>query len=435
MRFNKPENENYCATIVKIKNIIDLVGCDNIKHTNIFGNLAIVSNNVKVGDVGVFFPPETELSVEFLKNNNLYRHNDLNANILQKGYIDDSGRIRTIKLRGNISMGLFLPLSCFSYLNIKESEFSIGDCFDTINSVLICKKYVVYRKSSTRSGNVKNNKKPKVSKLVDNQFKFHINTSSLGKNIEKVKPTDIISVTLKMHGTSGISGNIICKRKLSLFEKILLKCGIKIETTKYENIYSSRKIIKNDDINMDNLDLYGIDIWGIANNRLKEFIDNSMTLYYEIVGYLPTGKGIQSKYDYGCEANDFQIYIYRITSTNNKGRVYEFSAKQVQNWCQENGLKAVPELYYGRAIDLFNELKMRHTKEENCIFEENFLELLDIEYNGKLSVYCKNKVPEEGIVLRIEKNTIECYKLKSKQFLEFETKELDKGEENIEDIS
>ena len=45
---------------------------------------------------------------------------------------------------------------------------------------------------------------------------------------------------------------------------------------------------------------------------------------------------------------------------------------------------------------------------------------------------CNNKIPSEGIVVRIEKNDFEAYKLKSISFLEYETKQLDKGVDDIE---
>lgn len=45
---------------------------------------------------------------------------------------------------------------------------------------------------------------------------------------------------------------------------------------------------------------------------------------------------------------------------------------------------------------------------------------------------CNNNVPEEGIVLRREVNGIDVYKLKSINFLEKESKMLDRGEIDIE---
>ena len=54
-------NPNYCATIVAIENIISLEGCDNICATTIFGNNVIVSKDVKIGDVGIYFPVECSI--------------------------------------------------------------------------------------------------------------------------------------------------------------------------------------------------------------------------------------------------------------------------------------------------------------------------------------------------------------------------------------
>ena len=46
---------------------------------------------------------------------------------------------------------------------------------------------------------------------------------------------------------------------------------------------------------------------------------------------------------------------------------------------------------------------------------------------------CKNKVPHEGIVIKIENMKSEAFKLKCFKFLDAEGKALDKGESNIED--
>ena len=65
-----------------------------------------------------------------------------------------------------------------------------------------------------------------------------------------------------------------------------------------------------------------------------------MTIYAEIAGYLPA---IQKDYDYGCLTGQHKIFVYRITQTNVDGKVYEFSARQVQEWCKLNGLTPVPD--------------------------------------------------------------------------------------------
>ena len=69
------------------------------------------------------------------------------------------------------------------------------------------------------------------------------------------------------------------------------------------------------------------------------------------------------------------------------------------------------------------------------MFQQNFVKLLENQYNEKDCYICKNKVPEEGIVLRLSEklDKFEAFKLKSFKFLEKESKDADKEISNIED--
>jgi len=432
----KPINENYCASVVELQNEILLDNCDNVKHTNIQGNLVIVGIDAKVGDVGLFFPSETELSKEYLSANNLYRRKDQNNDKEKAGYFETNGRIKCMRFRGHKSMGLFMPLSSLDFSGHSE-KLTVGKEFDHLKDIMICQKYVIKRQYTrgAKSGKVY---KKKVSKLIPNQFRFHIDTTKLGKNIKRVKPNTLISITNKIHGTSNITSKILCKRKLSIVEKILKFCGVKINDKQYEKIVSSRKVIKNDEMNPNPNHFYDTDIWSIASKTISESLQNGMTYYSEIVGFLPSGAYIQKDYDYGCDANTFAVYIYRITYTNNSGYVFEFSAKQLQDWCREYNLNPVQELYYGYAKDLFDIPYgvdgVKTTDEDLLAWQNNFLEKLSDKYLEKTCDVCKNDVPNEGVVVRLEQNYIEAYKLKSFAFLERETKELNKGLENIEDV-
>ena len=62
-----------------------------------------------------------------------------------------------------------------------------------------------------------------------------------------------------------------------------------------------------------------------------------------------------------------------------------------------------------------------------------FLESLQENYLEKECKICCNKVPDEGIVLRIENLDIEPFKLKSFLFKQYESRVLDSGEEDIEE--
>ena len=50
----------------------------------------------------------------------------------------------------------------------------------------------------------------------------------------------------------------------------------------------------------------------------------------------------------------FKIRVYRITLTNVDGIIHEFSAREVQQWCDSRGLIPVEEFYYGPARDLYD---------------------------------------------------------------------------------
>lgn len=432
MKLKKPENQNYSAIVVKLEKFVDLENCDNVKAAIIMGNHVIVSKDTKEGDIGIYFPIETQLSHEFVSNNNLYRHSQYNVDDTKKGYFEDNRRVRCVKFRGNKSEGLYMPIESLKFvLGDKINELNVGDEFDELEGVNICKKYVIKQKQQNPSSKNKKGKKPKESKIIDNQFRFHDDTVMLYRNLDKINLDDLISITYKIHGTSAISGNVLCKKKLNFFENFLKFFGVNIIDFKYDNIYASRRVIKNEDLNPNAQHYYDEDIWGIANNRIKDLLLDGMTIYYEIVGYTPSGVAIQKGFDYGCDVGEFDIYVYRITYTNPSGNVFEFSFKQMEEWCQTRGLKTVPLLYYGTIRD-FIKFNNKEIPSDDRDWRELFLQLLKDNYNEKDCYICKNKVPEEGCVIRIEKLDFESYKCKSERFYARETKMLDKGESDIE---
>lgn len=434
MSIKKPVNENYCATVTEIKTLVPLENCNNVVGAIIFGNQVIVGKDTNIGDKGIFFPVECELSKEFLSNNNLYRHSELNSDKTKKGYFEDSGRVKCIKFRNHKSEGIFLPLESLSFTNHKE-ELTENTSFDEISGIKICKKYVIrWQNTSGTSNKTGKVYKKKKSKIIDEQFRFHIQTAQLGKNMWKIKPTSFIQISRKIHGSSFVSSNILCKRKLNIFEWFLHKLGVRIETTEYSDVYSSRKVIKNADMDDKACGFYNEDIWGEVHKKLKDITPQGITLYGEVFGYLKSGGMIQKNYSYGCKEGENKFLIYRMTITNTKGQVFEINSMDVKKWAIANGLNPVDEYYYGEASKLFD-LKLPTNDDELKTWQEQFLEKLKEKYLEKKCWDCVEDVWDEGIVVRVENgmNDLEVLKLKSFNFLEAETKSLDKGDINIED--
>ena len=255
-----------------------------------------------------------------------------------------------------------------------------------------------------------------------------------------ITPNDLISITEKIHGTSGISAYVLCKQPLNWKQKIA-KWLTGEEFNTYDYLYSSRTVIKNKYYNKSvSGGFYGVDVWKYADDVIRPHLRKGMTLYYEIVGFLPNGGYIQKNYDYGCVApkegekyeheKHFKVRIYRITITNVVGQVHEFSAREVQQYCEAIGLTPVTEYYYGYARDLYPEIP------EGNNWSDTFISMLSNDkdfFMEENSPTCDNNVPHEGVVIKLENMKSEAFKLKCFKFLDKEGKDLDKGEINIED--
>lgn len=440
-------NLNYAAQIIQISNIKPHENADRLKIITVQGNDIITGHPFQLDDICIYFPLECTISKKYLSFSNSFEKKEDNANQEIKGFFGKHGRCKAIKLRGKSSFGYLIPVKSLQdwleheqqkTLNINWFEL-VGTEFDYYNDIFICKKYTSIQERSQQQQKERGQKKAeeivKHSKLVENQFKLHIDTPQLGKNINTVLPNDLISITAKWHGSSHVSSRILVKQQLRWYEKLLIKLGINLVTTAYGNIYSSRKVIKNKwfDEKQNNKvaqsGYYKGDIWGIVNKELKDYLEEGMTLYGEIVGYLPEGSFIQKDYDYKCEIGQHKFAIYRITTTTPNGNVIEWNMNEIQEWTKQKGLLAIPLYYYGYAKDLFDDIKMY--AEDITIWQDQLLQKLKDTYLEGEDNYCNNKVPDEGIVLRKEGLIINPLKLKSERFKFRESKLLD-DETNID---
>lgn len=156
-------------------------------------------------------------------------------------------------------------------------------------------------------------------------------------------------------------------------------------------------------------------------------------MYGEIVGNLPTGSAIQGQYDYGCVGGEHAFYVYRITKTDESGTAFEYSWEQIKEYCVSRELKHVPEYYYGSLKDFYFRFVNPGNELSENFRDEIFKYLLTAFNLEKDCEFCRNVVPAEGIVVRVDgRKHYNAFKLKSKRFKLRENEELEAGVVDIE---
>lgn len=376
------------------------------------------------------------------------------------GFFNKHGRVKIIRLKGVPSKGYLFSLEELAkwmpeVADVNLEEF-VGQDFDTVNDELFIKVYVPYVPPvRTRDKSQKAQKKiERFDRMVEGEFKLHYDTDPLAKNMWKISPEDIVTISIKLHGTSAIFGNVKVKVPVSLplhkwlWNKFVDATGwfkssrVTDYVIDYGDVYSSRKIIKNQYINKDVTGgYYGVDVWSEYGERMKPFIPKGMTVYGEICGYLTgSDRMIQKKYDYGCEIGHNFLMPYRITTKDEEtGITKEWNVLEVKDWT-ENLIKEHPEIaeyihvidvvYHGTLVALYPEISTTEHWHENVLEALKNEKKFGMEENEPL---CKNVIPREGIVLRIDDDpSNEAFKLKSDRFFEHERDAMDAGDVDIE---
>lgn len=306
--FVKSKNftQEYCASIVKIGEIKPIEGADRIGQTFVNGeSLVINKNSTFEGDILIYVSNECQLQNEFLSINNFYNFDckEFNSNYqeIKKlidsgkteeakrliGFFDKNRRVRRIKLKGIPSIGcLFTKKELVKFSSDLENinfEDYLGMDFDMIHeddTELFVKPYIpisINTKSSQKINKL-NNKINKFDRIIPTEFKFHYDTSPLPKCIDHISPTDVVTCSVKLDGTSAIFANIKTKEplKISFWDKIYNwthDISAKNYKETYGNIYSSRRVIKNEFyLKSSNSGYYETDIWKEYNDLISPYI-------------------------------------------------------------------------------------------------------------------------------------------------------------------
>ena len=371
---------SHCGYVVKVEKLKKHPNADRLQIAEFFGNEVCVGLDVVPGEIGVYFPSDLQLSLEFCLHNNLLRK--LPDGNPGPGYLDlDKRNVKAINLRGCKSDGLYCGLQSLEFTGMNFDELDIGDTITVVNGIEICCKYIPKNlgRNYSKDGNKTRKKKVPVAPL----FSEHADTEQLAYNLAAFKPGDQIEITLKMHGTSQRTGYLPVLKgyKKTFLDKLLRREGTPIYDWGY--VSGTRRTI------LDDFEggYYGSNEFRESHSKLFEGkLLKGESVYYEVVGFTHTGAPIMSTcnnkkvndkefvkqygeetvFSYGCEPTgkkklygrdeegafcleedvpQSDIYVYRMTMTNEDGDVIEYTPDFMRYRCEQMGVKCVPAFH------------------------------------------------------------------------------------------
>ena len=374
----------HCGYVTTLNNVRKHPNADKLVLATCFVNTVCINKDMyHEGEIGVYFPVDLQLSMEFCQKNGLLAVYENGVNV-SGGYMDPAKRnVKAIKLRGEQSDGLFLPLKCLEYTGVDMDSLNIGDTITTVNGHEICRKYIPRGKHhATAAGGAGKRAKRKAKRSIAPVFYEHIDTEQLAYNLHMFKSGDLIEITRKLHGTSARTSHtkVLKGFKRNLLDIILRREGTPIYD--WGTVSGTRRTV---------LDTFDGGFYGSNEFRkpYHDFFEGKLlkgeTVYYEIVGFTHDGGSIMGVCDnkklkdkefvkkygektifsYGCAPfpeklvlseiaenchpakPQSDIYVYRMTMTNEDGEVVEYTPDQMRHRCMYMGVKTVPVHWYG----------------------------------------------------------------------------------------
>lgn len=382
----------HCGYVIEVKNLRKHPNADRLQLLDVFGTTTTVSLDVKVGDIGIYFPTDLQLSVDYCVVNHLCHKNPIDGTA-DSGYMDGNKRnVTAIRLRGERSDGIYMPISSLASFGDID-KLKVGDQIDVFNGKEICCKYIPRSNKKSAAAGVANLKAKQKKAPIAPLFAEHADTSQLAYNLAAFKPGDEIEITLKIHGTSqrtgylpvlqGYSDSWPCRVGNSI-RHIMNKLDGGHREDKHDGkplynwgyVSGTRRTILNDWEG----GFYGSNAFRKQHaDKFEGKLWKGESVYYEVCGFTDEGASIMPSaankklkdkefikqygettvFSYGCEPHpetwiphdhcelepkrpQSDIYVYRMTMTNPDGEVVEYTPDFMRYRCEQMGVKCVP---------------------------------------------------------------------------------------------
>jgi hypothetical protein len=357
-------SDNYKGIITALKDVRPFPGADRIKLSTCWDSQVIVGVNNTDGELGIYFPPDSKLGIEYCQINGLLELRDESGHKVGGGYLDpDKRRIRCMRMRGEKSEGLWMPINSLLFTGHNLSKLKVGDQIDELNGVKLCEKYIPRgNPPSKKLGNYK--KQGKARKPSYPLFREHIDTANIKYYWNKLEPGSLLQCSLKCHGTSARSSHTLEIKPLTNFQKAVNKIVPVFKDREWKYICGTRRVVLTNPDHPSASGYYNTNDFRMEHhNKFVGKLKKGETIYYEIVGWVHGDTPIMSRcsnkelgkefvkqygdttvFKYGCTQGTSDIYVYRITMTNEDGDVIEYPFDLLKRRCEQLEVKPVMEL-------------------------------------------------------------------------------------------
>lgn len=300
---------------VRVQKIYPHPNADTLDFIEVQGWRCIVKRgSVNKGDWGAYFPIDSQLTEEIM-----------NAAFKDAKVAPHKGRVRTVKIRGEIAQGLFLGRDLLPVFPRYPQENM------DLSEILNVTKYEPPAASIPM--HMQTNKKSTRKKANPN-FKEYSKLEHLKWFTNVFEPGETIAITEKIHGTNARFGRVPAVAD-TLWKKLKKLVGL---LDSHEFVYGSHKV-QLQSKNHRTTSFYGTDVWGTCAEKYKlaDLLKDDEVIYGEIYG-----EGIQKNYGYGVKAEDRKLIVFDVQVD---GKF--LSHADLVHWCRSKGLDMVPTLYVG----------------------------------------------------------------------------------------
>lgn len=319
---------------------------DRIQLGNAYGYQVIVGLDTQDGELGIFFPPDGQLSDQYVRANDLYAR-DPETGEKGKGFFGKNRRVTAQNFRGQKSEGYWASLDSLKRLPginfVKVDALQEGDRIDSIDGFPLCQKYFTPATQRARANQANQPRKQ------NRFFHKHFDTDQLKREITSIPDGATLYFTEKLHGTSQRSGRVLDERPATLRQKVgsWIAGDGWIETVEdYEFLLGTRNVILGQ---FKGESYYGSEGFRHRlDEQLRESLRKGETVYYEVLGFTDEGRSImpsvvipkelpEIREKYGSDSNRMhytygnweadspaspramggcEMYVYRITQQN-----------------------------------------------------------------------------------------------------------------------